>query len=61
MLEAAKRQQIPYSVIKLSLEPEIGDGQVRISKAPSIVRRGVRMNAADARISKRKRHLPPPL
>jgi thymidylate kinase len=61
MLEAAKRQQIPYSVIKLSSEPEIGDGQVRISKAPSIVRRGVRMNAADARISKRKRHLPPPL
>lgn len=61
MLEAAKRQQIPYSVIKLSLEPEIGDGQVHISKATSIVRRGVRMNAADARISKRKRHLPPTL
>jgi thymidylate kinase len=61
MLEAAKRQQIPYSVIKLSLEPEIGEGQVRISKAPSIVRRGVRINAADARISKRKRHLPPSL
>lgn len=59
MLEAAKRQQIPYSVIKLSLEHEIGDGQVRISKAPSIVRRGMRMNAADARISKTKRHLPP--
>lgn len=61
MLEAAKRQQIPYSVIKLSLEPEIGDGQVRISNAPGIVRRGVRMNAADTKISKRKRHLPPTL
>jgi hypothetical protein len=61
MLEAAKRQQIPYSVIKLSLEPEIGDGQVHISKAASIVRRGVRMNAADARISKRKRYFPPTL
>ena len=24
-----KRQQIPYSVIKLPYEPEIGDGQVR--------------------------------
>jgi thymidylate kinase len=61
ILEAAKRQQIPYSVIKLPYEPEIGDGQVRISKAPSIVRRGVRMNAADAKISRRKRHLPPTL
>jgi hypothetical protein len=61
ILEAAKRQQIPYSVIKFPYEPEIGDGQVRISKAPSIVRRGVRMNAADAKISRRKRHLPPTL
>jgi thymidylate kinase len=61
MLEAAKRQQIPYSLIKLSLEPEIGDGQVRISKAPSIVRRSMRMNAADASMSKKKRHLPPTL
>jgi thymidylate kinase len=61
ILEAAKRQQIPYSVIKVSDEPEIGDGLVRISEAPSIVRRGVRMNATDAKISRRKRHLPPTL
>jgi thymidylate kinase len=61
MLEKAETQQIPYSVIKLIGEPEIGDGQVRISEAPSIVRRGVRMNAADAKISRRKRHLPPTL
>lgn len=58
ILETAKRQQIPYSVIKLTSEPEIGDGQVRISEAPSVVRRGVRMNAAEARISRRKRGLP---
>ena len=61
MLEKAETQQIPYSVIKLPYEPEIGDGQVRISDAPSIVRRGVPMNAADAKISRRKRHLPPTL
>lgn len=61
IIEAAKKQQIPYSIVKLSHEPEIGDGQVRISKAPSIFRRGVRMNAADAKISRRKRHLPPTL
>jgi hypothetical protein len=60
ILEAAKRQQIPYSIIKLPYEFEIGDGQVRISKAPGIVR-GVRMNAAHAKISRRKRHLPPSL
>jgi thymidylate kinase len=59
ILEAAKRQQIPYSVIKVSYEPEIPDGRVRISEAPSIVGRGVRINAIDANISKRKRHLPP--
>jgi len=58
ILEAAKRQQIPYSVMKLPYGPEIGDGQVRISKAPSIVGRGVRMNAPDAKISRRKRDLP---
>lgn len=52
ILEAAKRQQIPYSIIKVSYEPEVGGGQVRISEAPSIVRRGVRMNAADPRISR---------
>jgi len=56
ILEAAKRQQIPYSIIKLAHEPEIGDGQVRISKAPIIVRRGVRMNAA-AKFWLRKRDL----
>ena len=61
ILEAAKRQQIPYSIIKLTYEPEIGGGQVRTFKTPSIVRRGVRMNAANAKISGRKRHLPPTL
>lgn len=61
MLEEAKRQQIPYSVIKLSLEPEIGDGQVRASETPSVSRRRVRMNAIGSRISKRKRHPPPTL
>ena len=54
ILEAAKRQQIPYSIIKVSYELEAGGGQVRISEAPSIVRR-----AADPRISRAKRHLPP--
>ena len=58
ILETAKRQQIPYSVIKLTYEPVIGDGQVRIFETPSIVRRGVRMSATDAKISQRKRGVP---
>ena len=61
ILEAAKRQQIPYSVIKVSYELEVGGGKVRISDAPSIVRRGVRMNAADAKIFRRNRHPLPTL
>ncbi len=53
ILDAAKRQQIPYSVIKLPpYEPEIGDN------APSILRRGVRTNSADRTTSRRKRRVP---
>jgi len=61
ILEAARRQQIPYSVIKLAYELEVLDGQVRISHAPSIVHSGVQTNAANAKMSRRKRHLPAPL
>jgi thymidylate kinase len=57
ILEAARRQQIPYSVIKLSpYKLEIGDGQIRTSKAPSILRRGVRTDSADT-TSRMKRRL----
>ena len=61
MLDKAETQQIPYSVIKLSDPPKIGDGLLRVSESPSIIRRRVRMNAADANISRRKRHIPPTL
>ena len=36
ILEAAERQQIPYSVIKVSYEPEIGGGWVRAPEARSV-------------------------
>ena len=61
ILEAAKRQQIPYSAIKVTYEPEIRSGQVHVSESQSIVRRGARMNTADAKISRRKRQIPPTL
>jgi thymidylate kinase len=58
MLEMAKRQQIPYSVIKLIYEPEASGGHIRISEALNIVRRGMRMNTADTKPSRKKRDVP---
>ena len=58
ILEAAERQQIPYSVINLPSAPEVGGGWVRAPEAQSILWRGVRMNAADGKISRGKRGLP---
>jgi hypothetical protein len=50
ILETAEKQQIPYSVIKLPYQSEIAGARAPVSKAPTIVARGVRMNAADAKI-----------
>jgi thymidylate kinase len=58
MLEAAERQQISYSVIKLPTTPDIGAGWIRVSETRNTIRQGVRMNAADAKISRKKRDLP---
>jgi len=58
MLEAAERQQIPYSVIRVPSAPEIGGGWVRVPEARSIYRRGVRINAADAKTPQRKQDVP---
>ena len=58
LLEAAERQQIPYSVIKFPSAPEIGGGWVRVPEAQSIYRHSVGMNAADTKPSRRKRDLP---
>ena len=57
ILETAKRQRIPYSVIKVSYEPEIKGGQVRISEAPSIVPVDVWKNSANAKMSRINRRL----
>jgi thymidylate kinase len=58
MLEAAQRQQIPYSVMKLSTAPETGSGWVRIPETRKIVRRDVPTDAADIKVLRRKRRLP---
>jgi len=58
LLEAAERQQIPYSVIKCLSAPEIGGGWVRVPEAQSIYRRSLGMNAADTKPCRRKGDLP---
>jgi len=58
ILEAAETQQIPYSVIELPSSSEIEGLEVRIPETRSILRRGARMNTADAKSSQRKRGLP---
>ncbi len=58
MLEAAERQQIPYSLIKLPSTPDISAGWVRVPEARNTIRRSVRMNATHAKMSRKKRDLP---
>jgi thymidylate kinase len=58
MLAAAERQQIPYSVINLSSALEVEGGRVRVSEPQTLIRPGVRLNAADAKITHTKRGLP---
>jgi thymidylate kinase len=57
ILEVAKRQQIPYSTIKFPCAPEIGGRWVHVPEAQNIFSRGVPMNAADAKVARRKRGL----
>jgi len=58
ILQAAERQQIPYSLIKFPSAPEIGGGSVRVPEAQSTYRRRLGMNAADTKPCRRKGDLP---
>ena len=58
LLEAAERQQIPYSLIKFPSTPEIGGGSVRVPEAQRTYRRSLGMNAADMKPCRRKGDLP---
>jgi thymidylate kinase len=55
MLEMAKRQQIPYSIIKAM--PEIGGKWVSVEESRSIFRRAIQKTPVDATISQRKQSL----
>ena len=54
IIEAAKKQHIPYSVIKFPCAPESGAGWIHAPEAQSIFSRGVQINAADAKISRKE-------
>ena len=56
MLEAAERQQIPYSIIKSARE--IGEEWVRVPDGRSIFRHATRTNGAEAKTSHRKQGIP---
>jgi hypothetical protein len=58
MIEAAKRQRIPYSMIKFPGADEIERAWVQVVEASGMVRRGVRSNTTGSKISRRKRDLP---
>jgi thymidylate kinase len=59
ILEAAKSQQIAYSVIRLLSEPSIGNGQIRLSTAPRIAHRAARLNRANTKMTESKTSDPP--
>ena len=48
--EVAKKQSIPYSVIKLPSTTDIDGGSVRVPEVRSQIRRGVRTNAIQAKL-----------
>jgi hypothetical protein len=58
MLEAAERQKIPYSVIKLPSVVGIGGEQGDVAEARDMVLSDVRINSGNPRTFRRKRSLP---
>ena len=58
ILEAAEKQQIPYSVIKLAAAPDIGAAWIRIPESRSTVHHGAPRNAGEAKSFRKKRRLP---
>ncbi len=51
MLETAKRQQIPYSILKLPSSSEVEDMQAPVAKTRSTIRDGARIKPVDAKPS----------
>jgi thymidylate kinase len=57
MLAAAERQQIPYTIIKMPSMNEIEDRRRCVPEVQNNYRRSLRMNAADAKASRRRREV----
>lgn len=61
ILELARRQGLPYSVIRLTCEPGMRDGQIAISEATTVIHRGIPMNSASGKLSRKKRSIRQPV
>jgi len=61
ILEAAARQRIPYTVIRITVEKTVEAGNIRVHQGRNIYRRGVRMHRANPKLSRHKRQIPEPL
>ncbi len=61
ILDAAEKQQIPYSIIKFPSSPDIEAGIIRTPETPSNFTRGVRRNFAGTKIPRRRQRVPQPL
>jgi len=61
ILELARRQGLPYSVIRLTCEPGIRDGQVAMFEATTVTHHGVPMNPASGKVSRKKRSIRQPV
>jgi thymidylate kinase len=59
ILEAARDQKIPYSVIKLYYNSPSLEGSLRPSKAPTVIRRNVRMVSSEMNLSPASQALHP--
>jgi hypothetical protein len=58
ILDAAKKQKIPYSVIKVTYEPEISVDPRSITGTQSQARRASAINPTGAKIPRKKRPIP---
>ena len=58
MIETAERQNLPFSVIKLSPAEKFVNDWIRVSQTPTVARPGKRTNIVNAKESRRHPHIP---
>jgi len=61
ILEAAARQRIPYTIIRIPIGKPSEAGNIRVPQGRNVYRRGVRMHPTGPKLSRHKREIPKPL